>query len=443
MIQDTIVAISTATTPGAIAIVRMSGDEAVEFANQLLNKNLKNKESHTITYGHIIEPQTNQMIDEVLVSVFLSPKTYTTEDIVEINCHGGFVVAQRIVELLVSLGARLASPGEFTQRAFIHGRIDLVQAEAVNDLIMAQSNQAAQLAINTMSGALKDVLETLMDDVLAMIAHIEVNIDYPEYDDVHQLTTSEIHPKTKEWIKEANRLLELSKDGQMIKEGIKTVILGKPNVGKSSLLNALLNEEKAIVTPIAGTTRDLVEGWVRLKNIPLHLIDTAGIQASEDIVEQIGIQRTLASIDSADLVILVLDASEQQDEKDDDLLKLTEKKQRIIVYNKSDLVAKEDVLQISALNKDIHPLIEEIESKFAKNLLALNETVLHNQRQIGLFTLAKNHMEAARDAIDEGFETDMITIDLQLAYDALESILRGQEKTKLIDEIFKRFCLGK
>jgi tRNA modification GTPase len=282
-----------------------------------------------------------------------------------------------------------------------------------------------------------------MDDVLAMIAHIEVNIDYPEYDDIHQLTTTEIYPKTVEWIKEANRLLELSKDGQMIKEGIKTVILGKPNVGKSSLLNALLNEEKAIVTPIAGTTRDLVEGWIRLKNIPLHLIDTAGIQASEDIVEQMGIQRTLASIDSADLVILVLDASEKQDEKDDTLLKLTEEKQRIIVYNKSDLVSKEDVLQISALNKDIHPLIEEIESKFAKNLLALNETVLHNQRQIGLFTLAKNHMNAAKEAIDQGFETDVITIDLQQAYDALETILRGQEKTKLIDEIFKRFCLGK
>jgi tRNA modification GTPase len=313
----------------------------------------------------------------------------------------------------------------------------------VNDLIMAQSNQAAQLAINTMSGSLKAVLETLMDDVLAMIAHIEVNIDYPEYDDVHQLTTNEIYPKTTEWIKEANRLLQLSNDGQMIKEGIKTVILGKPNVGKSSLLNALLNEEKAIVTPIAGTTRDLVEGWVRLKNIPLHLIDTAGIQASEDLVEQIGIKRTLASIESADLVILVLDASEKQDEKDNTLLDLTQGKQRIIVYNKSDLVKQEDVLQISALNKDIHPLIEEIEAKFAKNLLALNETVLHNQRQIGLFTLAKNHMVAAKEAIDQGFETDMITIDLQLAYDALETILRGQEKTKLIDEIFKRFCLGK
>ena len=443
MIQDTIVAISTATTLGAISIVRMSGVEAVEFANQLVDKDLTKKESHTITYGHVVEPHTSQVIDEVLVSIFLAPKTYTTEDIVEINCHGGFVVAQRIVELLVSLGARLANPGEFTQRAFIHGRIDLIQAEAVNELIMAQSNQAAQLAINTMSGALKEVLETLMDDVLAMIAHIEVNIDYPEYDDIHQLTTSEIYPKTVEWIKEANRLLELSKDGQMIKEGIKTVILGKPNVGKSSLLNALLNEEKAIVTPIAGTTRDLVEGWVRLKNIPLHLIDTAGIQTSEDIVEQMGIQRTLASIESADLVILVLDASEKQDEKDDTLLKLTEEKQRIIVYNKSDLVSKENVLQISALNKDIHPLIEEIESKFAKNLLALNETVLHNQRQIGLFTLAKNHMNAAKEAIDQGFETDVITIDLQQAYDALETILRGQEKTKLIDEIFKRFCLGK
>ncbi len=443
MIQDTIVAISSATTPQAIAIVRLSGQEALDIANKVFTKDLHVKQSHTITYGHIKDPHDDTIIDEVMVSVFKGPKTYTTEDIVEINTHGGSIVANRLVSILLGLGARMAQPGEFTQRAFIHGRIDLIQAEAVNDLIHASSDQAAALAMNTLSGALKDILEPMIEEVLSMIAHIEVNIDYPEYEDIHQLTTNEILPSVNRWLDKAQTLLDLSKDGQIIKEGVKTVILGKPNVGKSSLLNALLNEDKAIVTPVAGTTRDLVEGWIRLKNIPLHLIDTAGIHDSEDVVEKIGINRSIESIKSADLIILVLDASSKQDHKDEQLLKITKNKQRIIVYNKSDLAIKENTLQISALNKDIQPLIDEIEKMFAKNLLATKQPLLHNQRQIGLFQQAFYYIQAAKQSIENGYEVDIITIDLQQAYDALTTILHGQHKTQLIDEIFKRFCLGK
>ncbi len=443
MIQDTIVAISTATTPQAIAIVRVSGFQAIEIVNAVFDKDLSKKDSHTITYGHVVDPTNNEMIDEVMISLFRAPKTYTSEDIVEVNTHGGSIVANRLLSVLLGLGARMAQPGEFTQRAFIHGRIDLIQAEAVNDLIHANSDQAAALALNTLSGALKDKLEPMIDDLLTMIAHIEVNIDYPEYEDIHQLTTQEILPTVNSWLDKAKELLDQSYDGQIIKEGVKTVILGKPNVGKSSLLNALLNEDKAIVTPIAGTTRDLVEGWVRLKNIPLHLIDTAGVHKSEDVVEQIGINRSIDSIKSSDLVILVLDASEDQDESDEELLRLTKNKRRIIVYNKSDLAIKEDVLRISALNKDIQPLIDEIEKMFAKNLLATKQPLLHNQRQIGLFRQAYHYIQAAKQSIESGYETDIITIDLQQAYDALTTISHGQHKTQLIDEIFKRFCLGK
>ncbi len=443
MILDTIVAISSATAPSAIAIVRLSGSEAINLTNQIFSKDLTNKASHTITYGHVHDPMTNDIVDEVLVSVFKGPKTYTTEDIVEINTHGGTIVANQLISILLGLGARLARPGEFTQRAFIHGRIDLIQAEAVNDLIFAQSEQAATLAIHGLSGDLKAILMPMIDELLDILAHIEVNIDYPEYDDVHQLTTQEILPAIETWVSKAQTLLELSQDGQLIKEGIKTVILGKPNVGKSSLLNALLNEDKAIVTPIAGTTRDLVEGWVRLKNIPLHLIDTAGIHQSDDIVERIGIDRSIQSIDSADLIILVLDASTLHDERDEQLLVLTQNKPRIIVYNKSDLAIKEYPLQISALNKDIQPLIQEIEAMFAKHLLATKQPLLHNERQIGLFRLAQNHMENAKQAIEAGYEVDIITIDLQQAYDALTGIVHGSQKASLIDEIFEKFCLGK
>lgn len=442
MILDTIVGISTAQAMGAIGIVRLTGDEAITIANQLFNKDLNKIESHTVTYGRILDPSNHEMVDEVMLTMFKAPRSYTKEDIVEISCHGGLMSTSRVLGLCVSLGARLAQPGEFTQRAVINGRIDLTQAEGINDLINASSTQAMNMALKAMSGDVKKIIEPLIDELIGMIAHIEVNIDYPEYEDVVQMTTQEILPQAKSWVEKADALIEASMKKEVIKEGVKTVIVGQPNVGKSSLLNALLQEEKAIVTPIAGTTRDFVEGYIRLKHIPLHLIDTAGIRESDDVVEKIGIDRSLKSIDSAELVIVVIDPTNPNKAVDEQLIEKASSKKHIVVYNKSDLI-KSEGLSISALNQDIQPLIDHIETLFAKNIAVLDTPTLSNQRQIGLLTQAKRHLLQAIDAIEAGFEVDLITIDLSAAYDALTSILSANTKPSLMDEIFSRFCLGK
>lgn len=442
MILDTIVGISTAQAMGAIGIVRLSGDEAITIANQLFNKDLNKIESHTVTYGRILDPSNHEMVDEVMLTMFKAPGSYTKEDIVEISCHGGLMSTSRVLGLCVSLGARLAQPGEFTQRAVINGRIDLTQAEGINDLINASSTQAMNMALKAMSGDVKKIIEPLIDELIGMIAHIEVNIDYPEYEDVVQMTTQEILPQAKSWVEKADALIEASMKKEVIKEGVKTVIVGQPNVGKSSLLNALLQEEKAIVTPIAGTTRDFVEGYIRLKHIPLHLIDTAGIRESDDVVEKIGIDRSLKSIDSAELVIVVIDPTNPNKAVDEQLIEKASSKKHIVVYNKSDLI-KSEGLSISALNQDIQPLIDHIETLFAQNIAVLDTPTLSNQRQIGLLTQAKRHLLQAIDAIEAGFEVDLITIDLSAAYDALTSILSANTKPSLMDEIFSRFCLGK
>ncbi len=442
MILDTIVGISTAQAMGAIGIVRLSGDEAITIANQLFNKDLNKIESHTVTYGRILDPSNHEMVDEVMLTMFKAPRSYTKEDIVEISCHGGLMSTSRVLGLCVSLGARLAQPGEFTQRAVINGRIDLTQAEGINDLINASSTQAMTMALKAMSGDVKKIIEPLIDELIGMIAHIEVNIDYPEYEDVVQMTTQEILPQAKSWVEKADALIEASMKKEVIKEGVKTVIVGQPNVGKSSLLNALLQEEKAIVTPIAGTTRDFVEGYIRLKHIPLHLIDTAGIRESDDVVEKIGIDRSLKSIDSAELVIVVIDPTNPNKAVDEQLIEKASSKKHIVVYNKSDLI-KSEGLSISALNQDIQPLIDHIETLFAQNIAVLDTPTLSNQRQIGLLIQAKRHLLQAIDAIEAGFEVDLITIDLSAAYDALTSILSANTKPSLMDEIFSRFCLGK
>lgn len=442
MILDTIVGISTAQAVGAIGIVRMSGDHAIEIANQLFNKDLSRVASHQVVYGMIIDPESHEVVDEVMLTQFKAPRSYTREDIVEISCHGGLMSTSRIMGLCISLGARAAQAGEFTQRAVINGRIDLTQAEGINDLISATSTQAMNMALKAMSGDVKRLIEPFIDELIAMIAHIEVNIDYPEYEDVVQMTTQEILPQAKAWVNKADELIEASMKKEVIKDGVKTVIVGQPNVGKSSLLNALLQEEKAIVTPIAGTTRDFVEGYIRLKHIPLHLIDTAGIRESDDVVEKIGIERSLQSMDSAELVIVVIDPTNPNTDIDHQLIEKAKDKKHIVVYNKSDLV-KSEGLSISALNQDIQPLIEHIEALFAQNIALLDTPTLANQRQIGMLTQAKRHLTQAIDAIEAGFEVDLITIDLSAAYDTLTSILSANTKPSLMDEIFKRFCLGK
>ena len=442
MLNDTIAAISTALSEGAISIVRISGDDAIDIVNKISKKDLTKCESHTIHFTTIIDPHTKEVLDEVLISVFKAPKTYTKEDLVEINCHGGTYITRKILSILLGCGARLANPGEFTQRAFLNGRIDLTQAEAVNDMIIANNSTNAKMAISGIRGSVKKLLEPLITNLLDIIAIIEVNIDYPEYDDVEMLTDERVLPMAKEWLKQINDILKKSESGQLMKAGIKTAIVGKPNVGKSSLLNALLEEDKAIVSDIAGTTRDLVEGHIQLGNIHLNLIDTAGIRDTEDVVEKIGIDRSKKAIDEAQLIILVLDATRELDEEDEELLKLTQDKQRIIVYNKTDVVSKKGI-SISAIEGNIDELVKEIESLYQQDIIRIQEPLLNNERQIACLLRAKNSMLSAIQALNDGIELDMVTIDLQDAYTSLKEILGEVSREDLLDTLFSNFCLGK
>lgn len=443
MFKDTIAAISTANQDGAISIVRLSGDEAIDIVNQLFTADLSKKASHTITYGTISDPNTQEAVDEVLVSIFRAPKTFTREDIVEINCHGGRFVTRKVLSLVLSYGARLAHPGEFTQRAFLNGRIDLTQAEAINDLINAKNNTNLKVAIKGVKGSIAKLLNPLIDELLDIIANIEVNIDYPEYDDVEQLTNERVLPMAKAWSEKIRLILTKSESSQMLKEGIRTAIIGKPNVGKSSLLNALLEEEKAIVTDIAGTTRDIVEGSIQLGHVALNLIDTAGIRETEDVVEKIGIDRSLKAIENAQLILMVLDASQPLDEQDEELLRLTENKTRILVYNKSDLVSVSEGIAISAKDNELKPLIHEIERYFEKHLIAVEEPALNNERQISLMNRALQSMNQAIHSLEEGMELDLVTIDLQDSYTSLKEILGEVSRDDLLDTLFSNFCLGK
>ena len=443
MLQDTIAAISTAAVDGAISIIRMSGDAAIQIVDSLCSIDLTSKKSHTISYGFILDPITKEEIDEVLVSVFRAPKTFTREDIVEINCHGGRFITKKILQLCLMQGARLAEPGEFTRRAFLHGRIDLTQAEAVNDMIQATTNENSRLAIRGIKGSVKKLLDPLIENILDIIANIEVNIDYPEYDDVEQLTNEVVLPKAAAWMGKIDEILDRAQSGQIMKEGIKTAIVGKPNVGKSSLLNALLEEDKAIVTDVAGTTRDIVEGHIHLEGLTLNLIDTAGIRETEDVVEKIGIKRSIQAIEQAQLVILVLDASRGLDEQDQELLSMTKDKTRIIVYNKTDLKQVENHLAISAEKKDIEPLVKEIHRLFDKHQIAMEVPTLANERQISLMLRAKQSMAQAIEALNAGMELDMVEIDIQDAYTSLKEILGEVHREDLLDTLFSNFCLGK
>lgn len=444
MFSDTIAAISTPLQEGAISIVRMSGEDALEIANKVFSKDLAQQKSHTISYGYIQE--NGQILDEVLVSVFRAPKTYTREDVVEINCHGGIYITRRILELLLANGARMAKPGEFTMRAFYHGRIDLSQAEAVEDMIEATSDIGASLAINGIRGSVRRLLEPLIDDIMDIIANIEVNIDYPEYEDVATLTSQDLLPKTENWLKKLDRILERAQSGQIVKQGIDTVIIGRPNVGKSSLLNALLEEDKAIVTDIAGTTRDIVEGKIRLSSVQLNLIDTAGIREADDEIERIGIQKSEQKLREAQLVLLVLDGSSPLTKEDRRLIALTEDKLRLIVINKADLhtdpIHIPEGISISARNGQIEPLLDALNELYEQNVLK-DEPVLSNERQIGLLKLARTDMIRAKEAMEMQIEPDLIEIDIMAAHDHLKEILGEVSREDLIDTLFSKFCLGK
>ena len=441
MMNDTIAAIATANATGAVSIIRISGEEAILIASELINKDLSKKEGYTITFGTVQED--NEVVDEVLVSIFRAPKSYTGEDVVEIGCHGGLFITRKILSLCLGKGARLARRGEFTERAFLNGKMDLSQAEGVNDLINATDEVNAKSAMHSLKGSVSKILKPLEEDLTQIISNIEVNIDYPEYDDVHQLTEDEILPKAKTWLKDIQKLIDEAKKAVNIREGIDTVILGRPNVGKSSLLNALLEEDKAIVTDIAGTTRDIVEGTVRLDGITLNLIDTAGIHESNDIVEKIGIDKSLHALEKAELVIVVIDGSEALTDEDHKLLEMTKNKNRIVVYNKNDKAIQHDGISISAINGDVEALTNAIKEKYEKELYLASSDTLNNERQIGLAIQAEQSMKNAIRTLEDGMELDLVTIDLENAWTSLKEITGKAGKEDLLDEIFSRFCLGK
>ena len=442
MFDHTICAISTALKEGAISIVRLSGEDAIPIVNQIFTKDLSHVPSHTIHYGHILDDH-KEPVDEVLVSVFRAPKTYTREDIIEINCHGGIFITRKILSIVLSHGAKLAKPGEFTQRAFYHGRIDLSQAEAVEDMIEATNDSAAKMAIRGIRGSVHQLLQPLIEDLLDIIAQIEVNIDYPEYEDIEQLSQQDLLPKVKEWLDRIDAILKKANTGQLIKNGIDTVIIGRPNVGKSSLLNALLEEDKAIVTDIAGTTRDIVEGQIHIGSVQLNLIDTAGIRHASDKIEQIGIEKSQEKLQQAKLVLLVLDGSHPLTKEDEDLLEKTKDKLRLIIWNKQDLSdTSQEGICVSAKNHQIQPLIDALESLYQNDLLK-EEPVLSNERQIGLLQQARSAMTRAQLALEDHTEPDLVEIDIQEAYEDLKEILGEVHREDLLDTLFSKFCLGK
>lgn len=443
MFDSTIAVISTALSQGAISIVRVSGDQAIEIVQKIFSRDIRHVPSHTIHYGYILDDD-KEVVDEVLVSVFRGPKTYTTEDIVEINCHGGVYITRKILSLVLSHGATMAKPGEFTQRAFYHGRIDLSQAEAVEDMIEASNDTASHMAIQGIQGSVKKLLEPLIEDILNIIAQIEVNIDYPEYEDVEQLTTEELLPMTKQWLTKLDKILSRAQCGQLAKKGIDTVLIGRPNVGKSSLLNALLEEDKAIVTDIAGTTRDLVEGQIHIGPAQFNLIDTAGLRKSSDAIEQIGIEKTQEKLAQAQLVLLILDGSQLLTKEDEELLEQTKDKNRLIIYNKKDVKSEKhpDGIWISAQNKEIDALLEAMKDLYQQDVLT-EQPLLSNERQIGLLNQAKQDMLQAKEAMEQGVEPDLVEIDIQAAHDHLKEILGEVHREDLLDTLFSKFCLGK
>lgn len=444
MNDDIIVAIATARQEAAISIIRLSGAGCIEFVQDIFTGNIINKASHTITYGYIIDE--GKKIDEVLVNLYRSPRTFTAEDMVEINCHGGIYITNRILSLCLKNGARMADHGEFTKRAFLNGRIDLAQAESVADMISAQTDLSSNLALKGIQGRVSKLIKNLKEQLIQIITQIEVNIDYPEYDDIEELTASKLIPLTADFEGKVENILRNAKNGQLIKNGIKTAIVGRPNVGKSSLLNALLEEDKAIVTDIAGTTRDIIEGQINLDGIILQLIDTAGIHQTSDVVEKIGVERSLKAAKEAELVLLVLDGSEPLTHEDEDLLSLTQNIKRIILLNKADLgcVVNIDGLPISAKEGNIEALQEQIVQLFEIGDLRMNDQVyLSNLRHIQLMEQCLSSVKKAKQAMFEGIPVDLIVVDLYDAWHCLKEILGQEAKADLLDELFSRFCIGK
>ena len=455
---DTITSISTPMGEGAIGIVRLSGPQAVEIADKLYKgKHLLNDvPSHTINYGHIIDPESKEVVEEVMVSVLRAPKTFTREDIIEINCHGGILTINRVLELTMTYGARMAEPGEFTKRAFLNGRIDLSQAEAVMDFIRSKTDRASKVAMNQIEGRLSDLIKKQRQSILEILAQVEVNIDYPEYDDVEDATTEFLLEQSKEIKQEINRLLDTGAQGKIMREGLSTVIVGKPNVGKSSMLNNLIQDNKAIVTEVAGTTRDVLEEYVNVRGVPLRLVDTAGIRETEDIVEKIGVERSRKALSQADLILFVLNNNEALTQEDYTLYEVVKNEDVIVIVNKMDLEQNIDINEVKDMIGDT-PLIQtsmlkqegidelEIQIRdlfFGGEVQNQDMTYVSNSRHISLLKQARQTIQDAIDAAESGVPMAMVQIDLTRTWEILGDIIGETASDELIDQLFSQFCLG-
>jgi len=455
---DTIVAISTPVGEGAISIVRLSGSDSIAIVDQFFDgKSLIEVDSHTIHYGKLLDPKSKQQIDEVMVSILHGPKTYTRENIVEINCHGGIVATNRILQLMLSSGARLAEPGEFTKRAFLNGRIDLSQAEAVMDIIQAKSDEAMNIGLEQLDGRLSRLIRQLRQTLIETIAHVEVNIDYPEYDDVEEMSQAMMAEKTAEVYDEINKLINVAHQGKVFRDGIKTAIIGRPNVGKSSLLNTFIQEDKAIVTDIPGTTRDTLEELVKVRDIPLILYDTAGIRETTDLVEKIGVERSQKVMQEVDLVLFMLNYNEALSEDEKLIFSSLSNSKYIVIINKTDLIEQLDIDEVKEFAKN-NPIIytsikddkgiDELEHSIAQLFLSgrvkSNEHYfISNVRHIHLLEEAKSALEEAMNALEMDIPLDMVQIDVTRTWELLGEIIGETANKGLIDQLFSQFCLGK
>ena len=448
--EDTICAISTSMGIGAISIVRVTGPETVNIVDSIFDRDLKNAPSHTIHYGHI--KYNEEVIDEVLVMLMKGPKTYTTEDTIEINCHGGINTTKKVMEILLASGCRLAEPGEFTKRAYLNGRINLLEAESVNDLIIAKTDAARTLAINNVDGKLSKQISNLREKIAKILANIEVNIDYPEYTDELEVTENLMHEYLDDITKELNVLVSGAKNGRLIKEGVNVAIIGKPNVGKSSILNSLLDEEKAIVTDIPGTTRDIVEGTITLNGVAINFIDTAGIRETTDIVEKIGVDKSKKTANNADIVLLVLNNNEEMTNEELTMLDKYNNERLLVFVNKMDLEKKlvlpetiKDVTYGNTIDLDgLNTLKEAISNKLnLGSIVNKDMSYLCNLREIDLVNKAEETLKNAQNNLEAGYSVDMIEIDLKAAWNYLGEIMGDSYEGELVDKIFSNFCLGK
>lgn len=440
---ETIVALATPPLKSALAIIRLSGDDCFEIVSHMFTKDISEAKEKTIFYGTIIDGE--EKIDQVILLVYKGPKSFTGEDSVEIICHGSMLIVNQIITLSLKHGARLATNGEFSSRAFFHNKIDLIQAESINDVINATTQEAKKLSILSLEGEVTQIIQPIKSKIADILSLIEVNIDFPEYEDIEIANKEKVVEHVDAINASIGKLISDGQKAKIIKDGIKVAIVGKPNVGKSSLLNALIGEDKAIVTDIAGTTRDIVEGDVNLKGVVLHLLDTAGIRDSRDVVESIGVEKAKASIKKAELVIVVLDASEKEDLEDRAILDITEGINRIIVFNKSDkkIVNQGSGLYVSALKKDISPLVDEIYKTLGLDDQSFQQPALNNARQIGLLKRAKDSLQKAKEDSLNDLPIDLVAVSIRDAYESILEILGETNQVDISKEIFARFCVGK